>query len=175
MIVHLSQTTYSTSHQVRPVSKVHGANMGLIWGRQDPGGPHVGPMNFIIWAHRVLLCTILVCVYHLVVVELYDIYLPYLSVFILPHRVDRTIAPVVMKDFRMMKIRLTVVKPHTKIKCDPSAYFSGWTDFFVEFTRWDGSTLYRNYVCFRLNQIIYHSTYVQYYILKLPLIVKFKW
>ena len=27
----------------------HGANMGPIWGRQDPGGPHVGPMNFAIW------------------------------------------------------------------------------------------------------------------------------
>ena len=26
-------------------SKVYGANMGPIWGRQDPGGPHVGPMN----------------------------------------------------------------------------------------------------------------------------------
>ena len=25
-----------------PNSKVHGANMGSIWGRQDPGGPHVG-------------------------------------------------------------------------------------------------------------------------------------
>ena len=24
--------------------------MGSIWGRQDPGGPHVGPMNFAIWA-----------------------------------------------------------------------------------------------------------------------------
>ena len=31
-----------------PDSKVHGANMGPIWGRQDPGGPHVGPMNFAI-------------------------------------------------------------------------------------------------------------------------------
>ena len=30
-------------------SKVHGASMGPIWGRQDPGGPHVGPMNFAIW------------------------------------------------------------------------------------------------------------------------------
>ena len=29
-----------------PDSKVHGANMGPIWGRQDPGGPHVGPMNY---------------------------------------------------------------------------------------------------------------------------------
>ena len=28
-----------------PDGKVHGANMGPIWGRQDPGGPHVGPMN----------------------------------------------------------------------------------------------------------------------------------
>ena len=33
-----------------PDSKVHGANMGPIWGRQDPGGSHVGPMNFAIWA-----------------------------------------------------------------------------------------------------------------------------
>ena len=32
-----------------PDNKVHGVNMGLIWGRQDPGGPHVGPMNFAIW------------------------------------------------------------------------------------------------------------------------------
>ena len=32
-----------------PDSKVHGANMGPIWGRQGPGGPHVGPMNFAIW------------------------------------------------------------------------------------------------------------------------------
>ena len=26
-----------------------GANMGPIWGQQDPGGTHVGPMNFVIW------------------------------------------------------------------------------------------------------------------------------
>ena len=32
-----------------PDNKVHGANMGPIWGRQDPGGPHVDPMNFAIW------------------------------------------------------------------------------------------------------------------------------
>ena len=35
-----------------PDSKVHGANMGPIWGRQDPGGPHVGPMNFAICVAR---------------------------------------------------------------------------------------------------------------------------
>ena len=23
--------------------------MGSIWDRQDPDGPHVGPMNFAIW------------------------------------------------------------------------------------------------------------------------------
>ena len=32
-----------------PDGKIHGANMGPIWGRQDPDGPHVGPMNFAIW------------------------------------------------------------------------------------------------------------------------------
>ena len=34
---------------VYPDSKVHGANMGPIWGRQGPVGPHVGPMNFSFW------------------------------------------------------------------------------------------------------------------------------
>ena len=38
----LSQVTY-------PDSKANGANMGPVWGRQNPGGPHVGPMNFAIW------------------------------------------------------------------------------------------------------------------------------
>ena len=32
-----------------PDNKAHGANMGPIWGRQDPGGPHVGPMDFALW------------------------------------------------------------------------------------------------------------------------------
>ena len=32
-----------------PDNKVHGPNMGHIWGWQDPGGPHVGPMNFAVW------------------------------------------------------------------------------------------------------------------------------
>ena len=31
-----------------PDNKEYGANMGHIWGRQDPGGPHVGPMDFAI-------------------------------------------------------------------------------------------------------------------------------
>ena len=48
----------TSSHQYRishhsdktvPDSKVHGADIGSIWGRQDPGGPYVDPMNFAIW------------------------------------------------------------------------------------------------------------------------------
>ena len=32
-----------------PNSKVHGVNMDPIWGRQDPRGSHVWPMNLAIW------------------------------------------------------------------------------------------------------------------------------
>ena len=32
-----------------PDSKIHGANMGPTWGRQDPGGPHVGHVKLAIW------------------------------------------------------------------------------------------------------------------------------
>ena len=35
------QTTTKHESGTCPDSKVHGANMGPIWGRQDPGGPHV--------------------------------------------------------------------------------------------------------------------------------------
>ena len=44
----LSTTGNHDSHD-NPSSKVHGANMGPIWGRQDPGGLRVGPKNFAIW------------------------------------------------------------------------------------------------------------------------------
>ena len=49
--VHLNSLPCSTTYQWLsiPDSKVHGAIMGPIWGRQDPGGPHVRPMNFAIW------------------------------------------------------------------------------------------------------------------------------
>ena len=40
-----------------PDSKVHGANMGPTWGRQDPGGPHVGLMNLVIWGYHGLSAT----------------------------------------------------------------------------------------------------------------------
>ena len=39
-----------------PDNKVHGANMGPICDRHDPGGHHVGPMNFALW---VMQCTAL--------------------------------------------------------------------------------------------------------------------
>ena len=32
--------------------RTYRANMEPIWGRQDPGGPHVGPMNLALWAHK---------------------------------------------------------------------------------------------------------------------------
>ena len=45
--------TYHQPRQIHdsdhPDSKIHGTNMGPIWGLQDPGGPNVGPMNFVIW------------------------------------------------------------------------------------------------------------------------------
>ena len=47
--MHTKGHTLQAPPDITPDSKVHGANMGPIWGRQDPGGPHVGPMNFAIW------------------------------------------------------------------------------------------------------------------------------
>ena len=48
-LVHLLSKSQLDSVDDNPDNKVHGANMGPIWGRQDPGGPHVGPMDFAIW------------------------------------------------------------------------------------------------------------------------------
>ena len=43
-----------------PDSKVHGANMGPTWGWQDPGGPHVSPMDLAIWeiTHKLTTCIV---------------------------------------------------------------------------------------------------------------------
>ena len=38
-----------------PDNKVYGAKMGPTWGRQEPGGPHVGPMNLAIWVGPTLI------------------------------------------------------------------------------------------------------------------------
>ena len=40
------------AHLHYPDIKVHGANMGPTWGRQDPGGPRVGPTNFAFWVTK---------------------------------------------------------------------------------------------------------------------------
>ena len=45
-VPHLAATW---TNEDSPDGKVHGANMGPIWGWQDPGRPHVGPMNLAIW------------------------------------------------------------------------------------------------------------------------------
>ena len=36
-------------HSKIPDNKFYGANMGSIWSRQVPDGPHVGSLNFAIW------------------------------------------------------------------------------------------------------------------------------
>ena len=46
---HIKDTTNNPNPQSDNNNKINGANMGSIWGRQDPGGPHLGPMNFAIW------------------------------------------------------------------------------------------------------------------------------
>ena len=48
-IIYIYIYIFAVLHDSYPDSKVHGANMGPIWGRQDPVGPHVGPMKFVIW------------------------------------------------------------------------------------------------------------------------------
>ena len=50
------------THSV-PDSKVHGANMGSIWGRQDPGGPHVDPMKVAIRGEAPLIIYVILLSY----------------------------------------------------------------------------------------------------------------
>ena len=67
----------ATPHHLQgiPDSKVHGANMGPIWDRQDPGEPHVGPMNLAIWDVSALIIIIkfytlyILCMHYLMVVN----------------------------------------------------------------------------------------------------------
>ena len=39
----------TTLHDSVLDSKIHGANVGPTWGRQDPGGSHAGHTNLAIW------------------------------------------------------------------------------------------------------------------------------
>ena len=58
-VVHVIFYDLSTHFILDPDSKVHGANMGPIWGRQDPGGPHVpcylGRCCFVVAWHWLML------------------------------------------------------------------------------------------------------------------------
>ena len=62
---------FHMSYVYIPDIKVHGTNVGPIWGRQDPGGPHFVPMNFVIWDDMIILikkvcASVCACVYIIV-------------------------------------------------------------------------------------------------------------
>ena len=48
---HLSKESYVS--QIYPDSKIHGANVGPTFGRQERGGPHVGHTNLAIWVYLI--------------------------------------------------------------------------------------------------------------------------
>ena len=48
-LLFINPAPLSRCDQKYPDRKVHGANMGPIWGRKDPDGPNVCPMNLAIW------------------------------------------------------------------------------------------------------------------------------
>ena len=56
-----------------PDSKVHEANMGPIWDRQDRDGPHIGPMNLAI---RAVLQSFDVSFCHLMLLQISSAMLP---------------------------------------------------------------------------------------------------
>ena len=55
---YITYITYGFHRHIYPDSKVHGANVGPIWGRQDPDGPHVCAMNFAIWVNEHIIISI---------------------------------------------------------------------------------------------------------------------
>ena len=66
----------SRSLIARFLGKVPGANMGPIWGRQDPGGPHVGPMNFAIWGQKCPWLAVVMASQRIATNEMLEIMLP---------------------------------------------------------------------------------------------------
>ena len=53
-----------------PDSKVHGAIMGPVWGRQDPCRPHGGPMNFATWASMNTAIWWMLPIFHILFLEI---------------------------------------------------------------------------------------------------------
>ena len=59
LLYHMLMCVCMLAHVIHtPGSKVHGANMGPIWDRQGTGGPHIGPMNFVIWSRVTNSCSL---------------------------------------------------------------------------------------------------------------------
>ena len=52
-------TNYA-KHGANPDSKVYEAAMVPIWGRQDPSGPLVGPMNFYYLGSHTISATLII-------------------------------------------------------------------------------------------------------------------
>ena len=48
MIIVIEQRTHCYTYPAYRDSKVHEANMGPTWVLSSPGGPHVGPISFVI-------------------------------------------------------------------------------------------------------------------------------
>ena len=46
-------SSHTGQHKQTQIARLMGGNMGPTWGRQYPGGPHVGPMNIVIWVRSV--------------------------------------------------------------------------------------------------------------------------
>ena len=59
LIIWLKLVDLTWWSSANPDNKVHGANMGPIWARQDPGGPHVGPTDLVIWEYIKSICHLL--------------------------------------------------------------------------------------------------------------------
>ena len=65
-----------------PDSKVRGANMGPIWGQQDPRGPQVGLINFAI-------CDYLIALYYSSYkIQMIDLFILFLIFFLLNFMID---------------------------------------------------------------------------------------
>ena len=50
--IRLKAVSQKSAHELKrnnPDNTVHGSNMGPTWVLSSPGGPHVGPMNLVIW------------------------------------------------------------------------------------------------------------------------------
>ena len=72
---HRYVSTYIISLEISLIASF----MGPTWGRQDPGGPHVDPMNFAIWDVPACIISLQICAYlHCIITYMY---LHYISIY----------------------------------------------------------------------------------------------